>query len=103
METRTPEDIEASAEKLLQDLKAVVHDGEELLKAGAADLTERGMAARERLAAAIEVAKETRHKLEQRAREGAAATDQFVRDYPYQSLGAAFGIGLVIGILLNRK
>jgi ElaB/YqjD/DUF883 family membrane-anchored ribosome-binding protein len=103
METRTPEDIGESTERLLQDLKTVVHDGEELLRAGAADLSERGMAARERLAAALEVAKDTRRKLEERARAGAEATDRLIREYPYQSVGIAFGIGLFIGILVNRR
>ena len=97
------EDIQQSTEKLLRDLKAVVHDGEELLKAGVQDLSERGMAARERLAAALEVAKETRRKLEERVRAGAEATDRMVREHPYQSVGAAFGVGLLIGILLNRR
>ncbi len=103
METRSAEEIEQSTEKLLEDLKAVVRDGEALLKAGAQDLSERGMAARERLAAALEVAKETRRKLEERAAAGAQATDKLIRDYPYQSLGVAFGIGLVLGVLFNRR
>ncbi len=103
METRSSQEIEASTEKLLQDLKAVVHDGEELLKAGAQDLSERGMAARERLAAALEVAKETGRKLEEKAVAGAKATDELIREYPYQSIGIAFGIGMFLGVLLNRK
>ncbi len=103
METRSAEEIEQSTEKLLRDLKAVVHDGEELLRAGAQDLSERGMAARERLAAALEVAKETRRKIEEKAVASAKATDRLVREYPYQSIGAAFGIGLLIGVVLNRK
>jgi len=102
METRTSAQIEQSTERLLQDLKAVVRDGEELLKAGAQDLSERGMAARERLAAALEVAKETRLKLEERAKASARATDRLIREHPYQAVGTAFGIGLVIGILVNR-
>ncbi len=103
MQSRTPEEIEGSTEKLLEDLRAVVHDGEELLRAGAQDLSERGMAARERLAAALEVARETRRKLEERARAGAQATDRIIREYPYQSLGIAFGVGMLLGIVLNRK
>ena len=103
METRSAEELEQSTEKLLEDLSAVVRDGEELPKAGAADLTERGMAARERLAAALEVAKETRRKLQERAVEGAKAADQWIREYPYQSLGIAFGVGMLLGILANRK
>lgn len=97
------EEIQQSTEKLLRDLRAVVHDGEELLKAGAQDLTERGLAARERLAAALEVAKETRRKLEERVKVGAQATDRMVREHPYQSVGVAFGAGLLIGVLLNRR
>jgi ElaB/YqjD/DUF883 family membrane-anchored ribosome-binding protein len=97
------EDIQQSTEKLLRDLKAVVHDGEELLKAGVHDLSERGVAARERLAAALEVARETRRRLEERVKAGAQATDRMVREHPYQSVGAAFGVGLLLGILLNRR
>jgi len=97
------EEIRLSTEKLLKDLRAVVHDGEELLKAGAHDLTERGLAARERLAAALEVAKETRRRLEARVKAGAQATDRIVREHPYQSVGIAFGAGLLLGVLLNRR
>jgi ElaB/YqjD/DUF883 family membrane-anchored ribosome-binding protein len=103
MGTRSPEDIEQSTEKLLQDLKAVVQDGEELLRAGAHDLSERGMAARERLAHALEVAQDTRRKLEERAVAGVRATDRMVHEYPYQSVGVAFGLGMLLGILLNKR
>ncbi len=103
METRSAEEIEASTEKLLQDLQAVVHDGEELLRAGAQNLSERGMAARERLAAALEVAKETQQKLQERALAGAKATDKLIREHPYQSIGVAFGVGMLLGILANRR
>jgi ElaB/YqjD/DUF883 family membrane-anchored ribosome-binding protein len=103
METRSAEEIEGSTEKLLQDLKAVVRDGEELLRAGAQDLSERGIAARERLAAALEAAKETRRKLQERAVHGARATDRIIREYPYQSIGIAFAAGMLIGLLANRR
>ncbi len=103
METRSTEEIEASTERLLQDIKAVVRDGEALLRAGAHELSDRGVAARERLAAALKVAKETRQKLEQRALASARATDQLIREKPYQSIGVAFGIGILLGIILNRR
>ncbi len=103
METRSSEDIEASTEKLLRDLKAVVRDGEELLKAGARDLSERGSAARESLATALEVAKDTQRRLQQRAVSSAKATDRLIREHPYESVGIAFGIGMLAGILCNRR
>lgn len=103
METRSAEEIEESTERLLQDLKAVVQDGEELLKAGVEQLSERGMAAKERLSAALDVARETRKKIEQRAVESVRQTDRTIREHPYQSIGVAFGIGMLLGIILNRK
>src|SRR4051812_38000966 len=103
METRSTREIEESTEKLLQDLRAVVHDGEELLKAGATELSERGTAARERLAAALEAAKETRRRLQERALARARATDQLIREHPYQSIGIAFGVGVLLGLIINRK
>ncbi|HWX20332.1 MAG TPA: hypothetical protein VN578_10580 [Candidatus Binatia bacterium] len=66
METRSANDIGASTEKVLQDLEAVVQEGEQLLSAGARDLSERGQALRKRLATALKVAKETRRKLQER-------------------------------------
>ena len=103
MDDRTASEIEASTERLLRDLQSVVRDGEELLRAGVQDLSEKGVAARERLAAALEVAKETRRRLEEKAVASAKATDKLVREYPYQSLGAAFGLGLIIGVIVNRR
>jgi ElaB/YqjD/DUF883 family membrane-anchored ribosome-binding protein len=103
METRTSGDIESSTEKLMRDLRAVVRDGEELLKAGARDLSERGVAARERLATALEVAKDTQHRLQARAVSSAKATDRVIRGNPYESIGIAFGIGLLVGIVANRR
>ena len=103
METRSAEDIEASTEKLLHDIKAVIKDGEQLLKAGARELGERGQAARERLAAALEVAKDTQRQLQERVLASAKATNLLIREHPYESLGIAFGIGVLVGILANRR
>ena len=103
METRSAGDIEQSTEKLLQDLKAVIHDGEQLLRAGAQDLSERGKAARERLSAGLDVARETRRKLQERATAGVRAADEAIREHPYESIGVAFGLGMFLGILLNRR
>jgi len=103
MEHRSAEEMEATTEKFLQDLKAVLDDGEKLLKAGAQNLSERGMAARVRLKAALDVARETRRKLQARARTGVKATDRVIREHPYEAIAIALGIGVVIGAILNRE
>ena len=33
----------------------------------------------------------------------ARATDRAIREHPYESIGIAFGVGVLIGVLINRK
>lgn len=103
MDTRSEHEREDATEKLLRDLKEVMKDGEELLQAGASELSEKGRAARARLAAALDGARETGRKLQEQTIAGARVTDRVIREHPYQSIGLAFGIGLLIGVLINRK
>ena len=42
-------------------------------------------------------------RAEQIAAERAKAADRVVRDHPYQTIGVAFGLGLLIGFLVHRK
>jgi len=103
METRSGREMEQSTEQLLEDLRDVVQDGEELLRAGANELSEQGSVARERLSAALDRAKETGRKLQQQTIAGAKATDRAIRENPYQSVGIAFGVGILLGAILNRR
>ncbi len=89
--------------KLVQDFKVVMHDAESLLKASAGDLGEKAKDARARLAASLESAKGSFQKVEEKAIAGAKATDKVIREHPYQSIGVAFGVGLLIGVLVTRK
>jgi ElaB/YqjD/DUF883 family membrane-anchored ribosome-binding protein len=34
---------------------------------------------------------------------GAKATDRAIREHPYESLGVAFGLGVLIGVLIARR
>ena len=94
---------DVTKEKIMEDLKVVARDAEALMKATAQGMGEKAQEARERLGVAVERAKESCRKLEDKARAGAKATDKVIREYPYQSVGIAFGIGLLIGVLVNRK
>jgi ElaB/YqjD/DUF883 family membrane-anchored ribosome-binding protein len=95
----TPED-QVSKEKVIEDLKTAARNAEELVK-NAAD--EMGEKTRARLKETIERAKETAHKLEDKAIAGAKITDEAIRAHPYESLGIAFGVGVLIGVLIGRK
>ena len=103
METNSESELKDSTNKLLHDLRQVVHDGEEVLRAGAGELGEKSVAARAKLASALESAKETCRKLQERTVVAAKATDKVIREHPYESIGIAFGIGLLVGVLVNRK
>jgi ElaB/YqjD/DUF883 family membrane-anchored ribosome-binding protein len=97
----------ASADKLAQDLHILVRDTEELLAATTDDAGEKVRELRKRLASALESAKDTAADLEARAldsvKEGARQTDRVIRDHPYESLAIAFGVGLLLGVVITRR
>ena len=76
MRTKPRNGQKVDLEQMLEDLKVVVHDGEELLKTG------------------IAVAK-------QHAISGIKTTDQALRNHPYQTIGIVFGIGIIVGLLCS--
>ena len=94
---------EQANERLASDLKAVVRDAEELMKATAGQAGEKVSEVRNRLAAALESAKATCQRLEEKTIAAAKATDQTIREHPYESIGIAFGVGLLVGVLVARK
>jgi len=91
----------------MEDLKQVINDAEQLTKETAGDLNGRAKEVRDQLAVRI---KDARGQLEQlestlrtKAVEGAKETDKVIREHPYETLGVAFGLGLLVGVILNRK
>ena len=99
MQTETKE----SVDQVVNDLQRLVPDSEDLLKAGVGELNDKGREARARLEATVKAAKETCLKIEDRAIASAKAADKAIREHPYESMGIAFGVGLLIGVLVTRK
>ncbi len=94
---------EINTDRLVSDLKTVTKDAEELLKTVSGEEGNGSHDIRMRLSSAIESAKATYHRLEEKAVAGAKATDKVIREHPYESLGVAFGLGLLVGVLVTRK
>jgi ElaB/YqjD/DUF883 family membrane-anchored ribosome-binding protein len=94
---------QANMEKLMADLKTLTRDAEALMQATAGQAGEKVSELRQRLSAALESAKATCHRLEERAIAGAKAADRAIREHPYESIGVAFGLGLLIGVLIGRR
>ena len=56
-----------------------------------------------RLSAVIDKAQDLCEKLQDQTTAAARATDKAVREHPYQAVGIAFGIGLLVGVILARS
>ncbi len=94
---------EANVEKIMTDLKTLSHDAEALMQATAGQVGEKAGELRQRLSSALESAKATCRRVEEKAVAGAKVADKTIREHPYESIGVAFGIGLLIGVLVGRR
>lgn len=96
-----------SKEKLVQDLKVVIADAEELLRATANQAGEKVAVARERMQENLSRAKARLAQVEDiiidRTRQAARATDEYVHENPWTAVGIAAGIGLLLGLLIGRR
>lgn len=100
-------DTRAATDKLVADMKAVITDAEDLMHATASQAGEKVAAARARAQESLRTAKEELRRLEEmaedRARAAVKATDEYVHENPWQSVGIAAAIGVVIGMLIGRR
>jgi len=90
-------------QKLTNDLNQVLRDAEDLLEATAGTGIENVKEAHNRLASALESAKATCERVKEKTGEAAKATDRVIREHPYESIGVALGVGLLIGVLVGRR
>ena len=97
----------SSKQKLVSDMKVVVSDAEEILRATAGVAGERMVDLRERIAERLRDAKlrlaGAEAALVDKTKAAARATDDFVNDNPWQAVGIAAGIGLLLGIIIGRR
>lgn len=98
---------EASKEKLVADLKVLIGDTEEMLRATAGQAGDKVNAARERLQASVAAAKiklgEAEEALRERGKQAAESAEEYVREHPWPALGMAAAVGFLVGALLNRR
>ena len=94
-------------DQLVADMKTVITDAEELLKATAGAAGERVSAARAR---AEETLRNARNKLSQiddivigHAKDAARATDDYVHENPWGAVGIAALAGLLVGVLISSR
>ncbi len=97
----------ASKDKLVSDLKVVISDTEELLRATTGVAGEKMGELRERLGVRLRDAKERvidlEHAVIDKTKAAARATDDFVHDEPWKAVGVAAVVGLALGVLIGRR
>jgi ElaB/YqjD/DUF883 family membrane-anchored ribosome-binding protein len=77
--------------------------GEIGMEVGHADHDTKSGALRAKLDAAAEKAKAAYDRVHEKTVAAAKAADKTVRDHPYQAIGVAFGLGLLVGVLAMRS
>jgi ElaB/YqjD/DUF883 family membrane-anchored ribosome-binding protein len=89
---------DASLEKLVDDLVQVVQGADGSAQGASVGLEQK---AKEEITSRLQRLKERCRRVEQQAVAGAQAADRALRRYPYSAAGLAFGIGLLIGVLVG--
>jgi len=99
--------FDSSRQKLTGDIRSVVADVEELLKATAGQTGGQLSNARDRVTESL---KQMRGELESaeraalaKAKHAAAEVDHYAHQNPWQAVGIAAGIGFLIGVVVARR
>jgi ElaB/YqjD/DUF883 family membrane-anchored ribosome-binding protein len=101
------EALQLSKEKLINDLHQGIADAEELLKLTADETSASAAQLRDRVRDRMDKAKAELIHLQEltvaKAKAAGHATDEFVHENPWKSIGIAAGVGLVVGLLVSRR
>jgi len=94
-------------EQLAAEMKSIIADAEELLKATASATGDRIMAARARAEESLKAARERLSNVDDAAmaqmKEVAKTADDYVREHPWGAVGIAAVAGLLLGVLISRR
>ena len=97
----------ATKQKLVSDMKVVVADAEEILRATAGVAGDKMGDLRERFGERLRDAKlrlaDAEAALVDRTKAAARATDDYVHENPWRAVGVAAGIGLLLGVIIGRR
>ena len=98
---------QVTKDKLVADFKLVVADAEELLRLTANQagdkVSEIRTRAQDHLVSAKAKLADAEAALRDNAKAMARATDDYVRDNPWQSVGIAAGVGFLLGLIIGRR
>ena len=102
MSTNSNQHASVTREKIAEDFSVLKKDVQELLKATASVVGEKAAEARVKVEESLKVAQDKLAAAQETAvikgKEAIAATDEYVRDNPWNAVGIAAGVGFLLGI-----
>jgi ElaB/YqjD/DUF883 family membrane-anchored ribosome-binding protein len=98
---------EQARNTMVDEFSAVLTEAEDMLKRASTETGERAKDLRSQVEAKLLNAKLRMQELQgqaiDRAKDTARATDDYVHDHPWQAIGIAAAVGVVVGLLMNRR
>lgn len=105
--TKLDAGLEVSGEKMLEELRMVVNNAEDLLHTTANQAGEGVAVARARIQENLKIVKNRLHDAESlvldQTRHAVKATNKYVHANPWQSMGVVVFAVVVVSLLINRK
>lgn len=99
--------MDTARDKLVGDIRVLLTDVDALFRQAASASGDEARKLRERAEGALREAlarfESMQDDMVRRGREAAHATDDWVHDNPWSSIGLGAGIGLLIGFLIARR
>jgi ElaB/YqjD/DUF883 family membrane-anchored ribosome-binding protein len=100
-------DFASQRARVMQDIELTIQDAQALLRMTTHEVGEEAAQVRARVQERLHRATQELDKLKEAAlesgKEAADATEAFVQENPWKSLGIAAAAGLVIGLLISRR
>ena len=102
MSTNSDQTVAVTKEQIVADLKVVSKDVQGLIMATASVVGEKAADARIKVQESLKVAQEKLAALpdtvKAKSKEAGAVTDKYVRDNPWNAVGIAAGVGVLLGL-----
>ena len=96
-----------SRDQLESDVERVISGAEDMLEQAASAGGEKGAELRGRAMAQLSALRERLHAAQgavlDTSKKAARATDDYVHDHPWRAIAAAASVGVLVGLLLNRR
>lgn len=96
-----------SKEKLIKDFQSVIADTEELMKFVSNEGGGKAQALRDKIDQNLKLAKDYLHDFEgsvvDKSKIAAKATDEYVHENAWRTVGLAIGVGILIGLLMRNR